>query len=197
MRGGVVWLTTLLGIVLGLTTEAAPEMYLWADEGGVVHMTNEWSRVPESARSRVSVRESAGPLREESLSTEQIPRPVEPSATTVPPLRMPSKSGQEPAATPSSPSAQPDGSGWPWLVPSSRPLVHHRKKISPPFPYNVQLDPYDSNFVWVGPNRVPKETFRYPRVSLDTQAQFRDRVRALEHHRLVPQKGFPTRRTRP
>ena len=57
---------------------------------------------------------------------------------------------------------------------------------------HVRLDPDDKNFVWVGPSRVPKDAFTYPRVSLEQQAQFRDRIRRLEQRRTKPPKVAPT-----
>jgi hypothetical protein len=77
------------------------------------------------------------------------------------------------------------------LIPSYRPFVHHPKKLSPPFPYNVRLDPFDSNFVWVGANRVPKDTFTYPRISLDKQARFQNRIQVLEQRHSAPHRMFP------
>jgi hypothetical protein len=197
MRGWALWLLVALGMVLGLEVEANAEIYLWTDERGVVHMTDQWTNVPESARSGVSVRESSAAPSENAPAMEQAPSPVEPLTLMQPPLQIAPDVAQAP------PTVIPPPSGVPYpressvLIPNSRPFVHQPKKLSPPFPYNVRLDPFDPNFVWVGPNRVPKETFTYPRVSLDTQAQFRDRLRALEQRRSAPQKTFPRKPTRP
>jgi hypothetical protein len=200
MRGGVVWLTVVLGMVLGLGAEAHAEIYLWTDERGVMHMTNQWANVPESARARVSVRESTPPPSEGTLAMEPAAPPVEPRTVTQPAVQMPPEP-PDLAQTPSMAAPLPSVAPYPpessVLIPHSRPFVRHPKKVSPPFPYNVRLDPFDPNFVWVGKNRVPKDTFTYPRVSLDTQAQFRNRLRTLEQRRSAPQKTLPTKPVHP
>jgi hypothetical protein len=61
----------------------------------------------------------------------------------------------------------------------------------------VRLDPVDRNFVWVGPNRVPKDSFTYPRVSLEKQAQFRERIRVLEQQRSGRRHLSPVRPLHP
>jgi hypothetical protein len=197
MRGWALWLLVALGMVLGLAVEANAEIYLWTDERGVVHMTDQWTNVPESARAGVSVRESSAPPSEGAAAGEQATNPVEPLTVKQPSLEMAPDVAQTPPTVAPSPSVPPFPNESSVLVPNSRPFVHQPKKPSPPFPYNVRLDPFDSDFVWVGPSRVPKDTFTYPRVSLDTQAQFRNRIRALEQRRSVPQKTFPTQPTRP
>ncbi len=192
MRGKVFWLMVTLGMVLGVGAEVSAELYLWTGERGVVHMTDQWANVPESARSRVSVRESSAALRAAPPVTDQATRPVEPLTVRQPRLQM----APDPAPTPPPPAPAPPVVTYPGeslrLVPSHRPFVHHPKKPSPPFPYNVRLDPFDSNFVWVGPNRVPKDTFTYPRISLDKQVQFQNRIRLLEQRRAAPVKMFPS-----
>ena len=197
MKGWVSWLPVVLGIVLGLAVEANAEIYLWTDEWGVVHMTDQWANVPESARPGVSVRESSAPPSAAASAGEQATSSVEPLTVRQPPLQMAPDVAQTPSAVPPLPSAVPFPGESSVLVPKSRPFVHQPRRPSPPFPYNVRLDPFDPDFVWVGPNRVPKDTFTYPRVSLDTQAQFRNRVRALEQRRSLPQKSFPTQPTHP
>ena len=197
MRGRVFWIAVAVGMVLGVGVEVSAEIYLWTDEGGIVHMTNQWASVPESARAQVSVRESTPPSGEGTPAVEPTIRPVESVTIRQPPLQMP------PDLAPTPPIGAPSLSVVPYphetsvLVPSSRPFGHSPKKVSPPFPYNVRLDPFDPNFVWVGRNRVPKETFTYPRVSLETQAQFRNRLRALERRPSGPQKTLPTMPARP
>jgi hypothetical protein len=197
MREKVVGVMVALAIVLGLTIEVSAEIYLWTDERGMVHMTNQWANVPESARSRVSVRESSPALSEGTPTMEQATQPVEPRIVEQAPVQMPPDLAQTLPPTAPSPTVIPysgDSSG---LIPRHRPFVHHPKKLSPPFPHNVRLDPFDPNFVWVGPSRVPKDTFTYPHISLDKQAQFRNRIRALEQRRSAPRKTIPTQPVRP
>jgi hypothetical protein len=173
------------------------EIYLWTDEQGVVHMTNQWANVPESARPRVSVRDSAPPPPEGMPATEPAARPDEPVTVRQPPLQMSPDLAQVPPALALPPSDVPYANGSSVLIPSSRPFVHRPKKVSPPFPYNVRLDPVDPDFVWVGPNRVPKETFTYPRVPLDVQARFSNRIRSLEQRRSAPPTIMPAKPGRP
>lgn len=197
MRRWGSWLLVGLGMVLGLAVEANAEIYLWTDERGVVHMTDQWTNVPESVRASVSVRESSATPDEGIAPREQEARPRDPLAIEEPPLQMAPDVAQTPPIPEPLPSALPIPYEPSVLVPNGRPFVHHPKKRSSPFPYNVRLDPSDRNFVWVGPNRVPKEAFTYPRVSLDTQAQFNNRLRALERRRTPPQKAFPVQPIRP
>jgi hypothetical protein len=197
MWGRVFWVATAVAMVLGGGVKASAEMYLWTDEWGVVHMTNQWANVPESARARVSVRDSAPPPSEGTPSMEPVARPVEPVTVRHPPMQMPPDLAQTPPPVAPSPSGVPYPGDSSVLIPNSRPFVHHPKKVSPPFPHNVRLDPVDPNFVWVGRNRVPKDTFTYPRVSLDAQAQFRNRIRSLEQRRSAPPMTFPTPPVRP
>jgi hypothetical protein len=197
MWGRVFWGAVAVAMVLGGGVKASAEMYLWTDEQGVVYMTNQWANVPESARARVSVRDSAPPPGEGAPAMEPTARPVEPVTVGRPPMQMPPDLAQ----TPPTLAPLPPGVIYPGdssvLIPNSQPFVHHPRKVSPPFPYNVRLDPVDPNFVWVGRNRVPKETFTYPRVSLDAQAQFRNRIRSLEQRRSAPLTTFPTQPGRP
>jgi hypothetical protein len=200
MRVRALEMVMALGIVLGLSWEVKAEIYIWTDERGVVHMTDQWPNVPESMRSRVSVRESSPVSSDDLAASEPTGRtmsPVEPRAETPSPLQMPADLTETPPPTVSSPSVAPDSRDTSVLIPDYRPFVHRPKKPSPPFPYNVRLDPYDKDFVWVGPNRVPKDTFTYPRVSLDQQAQFRDRIRRLEQSRSKPSKAAPALPVRP
>ena len=197
MWGRVFWVAVAVAMVLGGGVKASAEMYLWTDEQGVVHMTNQWANVPESARARVSVRDSAPPPSEGTPAMEPAARPVEPVTVRQPPMQMPPDLAQTPPTVAPSPSGVPYPGDSSVLIPNSRPFVHHPKKVSPPFPYNVRLDPVDPNFVWVGRNRVPKDTFTYPRVSLDAQAQFRNRIRSLEQRRSAPHTTFPTQPVRP
>jgi hypothetical protein len=196
MWGWVFWVTVALATVLGGSEQVSAELYLWTDEQGVVHMTNQWASVPESAHAHVVVRESA-PASEGTPAMEPARRSVEPRPVMEPPLQLPPDPAQTPATAAPSPSVVPYARESSVLIPSSRPFVQHPKKVSPPFPYNVRLDPHDSNFVWVGRNRVPKDTFIYPRVPLDTQAQFRNRIRTLEQRRTAPHRTFPTQPGRP
>lgn len=53
------WIMLLLGIALAYPPALAAEMYLWTDDRAVVHLTDLWTNVPESMRSRVEVRESS------------------------------------------------------------------------------------------------------------------------------------------
>jgi hypothetical protein len=197
MWGRVFWVAAAVAMVLGGGVKASAEIYLWTDEWGVVHMTNQWANVPESARARVSVRDSAPAPSEGTPSMEPVARPVEPVTVRQPPMQMPPDLAQTPPPVAPSPSGVPYLGDSSVLIPNSRPFVHHPKKVSPPFPHNVRLDPVDPNFVWVGRNRVPKDTFTYPRVSLDAQAQFRNRIRSLEQRRSVPPTTFPISPVRP
>jgi hypothetical protein len=163
----------------------------------VVHMTDQWTNVPESARPEVSVRDSSAAQREGTPAVEQATRPAEPLTIRQPPLQMAPDLTQTPPAAAPPPSVIPYSRESSGLIPHDRPFVHRPKKLSPPFPYNVRLDPFDPDFVWVGRNRVPKDSFTYPRVSLDKQAQFRDRIRALEQRRSAPHRAFPTKPARP
>jgi uncharacterized protein DUF4124 len=196
MRGWLVWSLWALGIILGSAPQANAEIYLWTDAQGVVHMTDQWANVPESARPSVSVRQSSAPPSQGAAPQDQAASPSEPLALQEPLLQMAPDVAQTPPAA-SVPSVLPLPYDSSVLIPNSRPFIHHSKKPSPPFPYNVRLDPFDRDFVWVGPNRVPRDSFTYPHVSLDTQAQFHNRIRALEQRRSPPQKKFPTRPEHP
>jgi Domain of unknown function (DUF4124) len=197
MKGRMLGVLVAVGMVLGLAMGARADIYLWTDEQGAVHMTNQWANVPESARSRVSVRESSAAASEGAPAMEQATHPVEPLILKQPPLQMPPDLTQTLPPTAPAPAVTPYSGESSVLIPSKRPFIHRPKKLSPPFPHNVRLDPFDPNFVWVGRNRVPKETFTYPRVSLDKQAQFRNRIRALEQRRSAPRKTFPTQPAHP
>jgi hypothetical protein len=197
MRGRVVWVAVALGMVLGVGVQADAEIYLWTDERGIVHMTDQWASVPESARAQVSVREGTPPSGAGTSAVAPTTRPVEPVTIRQPPLQMSPDLAPAPSTGAPSLSVVPSLHETSVFVPSSRPFVRRPKKVSPPFPYNVRLDPFDPNFVWVDRNRVPKDTFTYPRVSLDTQAQFRNRLRALEHRRPRLQKTLPIKPVHP
>jgi hypothetical protein len=184
-------------MVLGGGVEVGAEMYLWTDEQGVVHMTNQGANVPESERARVSVRDTTPPLTDGTPATELAARPLHPATVRQPPMRMSPDLGQAPTTGAPSPSGVPYPHDPSVLFPNSRTFVDHLTKVSPPFPYNVQLDPVDPNFVWVGRNRVPKDTITYPHVSLDAQAQFRNRLRSLEQRRSMPPPTFRTPAIRP
>jgi hypothetical protein len=183
-----------LAIILSWNWEASAEIYLWTDAQGVVHMTDQWANVPESMRSRVSVRES-------SISSTSAPQPSSQTGSqTTTPEALTSKQqslqmspdlteSAQPSVTP--PSATPYPSSSSAFIPWHQPFIHRPKKFFPPFPFDVQLDPFDRNFVWVGPNRVPKDSLTYPHISLDRQMQLRDRIRALEAQRSFSQKPFP------
>jgi hypothetical protein len=197
MWGRTCWGMAAVVFVLGGGVKASADIYLWTDEQGVVHMTNQWANVPESARAQVSVRESTPPPSEGTPAMGPATRPVEPVPVGQPPVQMPPDLAQTPSTTAPSPPGVTYAGDSSVLIPSSRPFVHHRRKVSPPFPYNVRLDPSDRNFVWVGRNRVPKDVFTYPRISLDAQAQFRNRIRLLEQRRSVPPIIRPTPPGRP
>ena len=53
MWGRSLGVVVAMAMVLGGGVKADAEIYLWTDEQGVVHMTDQWSNVPESARARV------------------------------------------------------------------------------------------------------------------------------------------------
>jgi hypothetical protein len=191
------WTAMAVVLVLGGGVKANAEIYLWTDAHGVVHMTDQWANVPESARSHVSVRASTPLPGAGTPVGEPAMHPGGPTSGPQPPLWMPPALVQTPPIVAPSPPVL-DSSEESWRPsPNPWPLVHHPKKVTPPFPYNVQLDPIDRNFVWVGRNRVPKDVFTYPRISLDAQAQFRNRIRALEQRRSAPRATFPTRPARP
>jgi hypothetical protein len=66
MRRGPIFITMVgfglaLAIIMTGNRETSAEIYLWTDAQGVVHMTDQWANVPESMRSRTSVRESSVP----------------------------------------------------------------------------------------------------------------------------------------
>lgn len=197
MWGRVLGVVIALGMVFGVGVEASAEIYLWTDARGVVHMTNQWANVPESARAHVSVRESMPPSSAGTPATEPMVRPAEPITIQQPPLQMSPDLAPSPATGAPSLSVVPYPPETSVFVPSSRPFVRHRKKVSPPFPYNVRLDPFDPNVVRVGRNRVPKDAFTYPHVSLETQTQFRHRLRALEQRRSGPRKTLHGKPARP
>ena len=194
MRVRVSGVLVALAMVLGLSWDVKAEVYVWTDERGVVHMTDRWANVPESMRTRVAVRESSPAPRDTPPAPGQADPampPIEPRTAKPSPSPMPPDLPEMPPPAAPPPSVAPYAPDTAVLVPGYRPFVHPPKKLSPPFPYNVRLDPFDQNFVWVGPNRVPKNTFTYPRVSLDQQAKFRDRLRVLEQRRSGPPKQFP------
>ena len=182
-----------LAIILSWSWEASAEIYLWTDPHGVVHMTDQWANVPESMRSRVSIRES-------SISSTSAPQPSSQTGSqTATPESLTSKQqplqispdlseSAQPSVTSPSVTPYPSSSA---LIPWHQPFMHRPQKFFPPFPFDVQLDPFDRNFVWVGPNRVPKDSLTYPHISLDQQMQLRDRIRALEAQRSSSQRPFP------
>src|ERR1700752_353389 len=96
MWGSVFWVAVVLALVLGGGVKASAEMYLWTDERGVVHMTNQWANVPELARTRVSVRESTPSRSEGPPATEPAARPGEPVTVRQPPMQMPPDLAQTP-----------------------------------------------------------------------------------------------------
>jgi hypothetical protein len=194
MRLGGIGLAVALATMLAFGLEAAAEIYMWTDAQGVVHMTDQWAGVPEAMRPHVSVRDSSAapvpPAPQASLPDSAAPQPQ----TSPQPLRpvVPETTAPPTSDSPSSPPTSPEGRNSSWFIPRQRPLIHAPKRMTPPFPYDVQLDPHDDNFVWVGPNRVPKELFTYPRVSLEQQSQFQQRLRTLEQ-RQPPRFQQPTR----
>jgi hypothetical protein len=181
MRCGVTVVALALTVLCISHVETWADIYTWTDEQGIVHMTDQWDNIPALMRPAVTVREStpqSDPVRPSSaspLSQEQsespTPRPQ--------PLQMSPEISETPPAS-VVPSPSPD---YPTLVPNHRPYRYRSKRPDPPFPYNVRLDPFDAKFVWVGPNRVPKDTFTYPKIPLETQRQFRERIRQLEQRR--------------
>jgi len=195
-----VWIMGTLGVLLSLGWEAGAEIYYWTDDRGTVHMTDQWSNVPEVMRSRSSVRESSpvlSPIHPDPEPAESILSPTQPRLVKPLPLQMPLDLDELPSSsrpTPSPPLPSEDISGLTW---GYRSPASQTRKPWPPFPYNVRLDPSDRKFVWVGPNRVPKDTFTYPRISLERQAQFRDRVRTLEQRKSEPRRAPTFRPGRP
>jgi hypothetical protein len=145
-------------------------------------------------RPRVSVRDSsAAPA--PPASQASVPQSIAPQPQTFPQPLRPIVPDTTVAPTPdalSSPPASPEGRKSSWFIPRQRPLTYAPKRVDPPFPYDVRLDPHDDNFAWVGPNRVPKELFTYPRISLEQQSQFQQRLRDLAQ-RQPPHLHQPTR----
>ena len=194
MRVKRFWTMGALAILLSLGWEVKAEIYYWTDDRGTVHMTDHWSNVPEVMRSRVSIRESSppsSPIHPESAVVESmapLPEPV-----PVNPLQMPPDLEELPPPSHPSPSTLLPSEDASDLTSDYRVRAPRAKRPSRPFPYNVRLDPSDRYFVWVGPNRVPKDLFTYPRVSLEKQAQFRDRLRTLERRKAEP-RNTPTLR---
>ena len=197
MWGKSLGVAVAMAIVLGGGVKADAEIYLWTDEQDVVHMTNQWSNVPEPARARVLVRDTTPPLNDDTPALEPMARPLESVPVRPSPMQMPPDLALTSPSGALLPFDRPYTTDLPVLLPNSRTFVHHPNKVSPPFPYNIRLDPVDPNFVWVGRNRVPKDTFTYPRVSLDAQAQLRNRIRSLEQRRSIPPPTFRTSATRP
>ena len=78
----------VMAMVLGEGVKAGAEMYLWTDEQGVVHMTNQGATVPESARARVSVRNTTPQLNDGTLATEPAARPLEPVTVRQSPMQI-------------------------------------------------------------------------------------------------------------
>ena len=200
MRRGPIFITMVgfslaLAIIMTCNREASAEIYLWTDARGVVHMTDRWAKVPEPMRSRTSVRESSVP----STSAPQPSSQTEPQTITSEfltskrqALQMSpsvSESAQPSITLPSVPSCALQFSA---LVPWHQPSINSLKQFFPPFPFDVQLDPFDPNFVWVGPNRIPKDSLTYPHVSFDQQSQLRSRLRVLEEQRPSFRKPFPS-----
>lgn len=180
-----------LAVLLGFSWDSSAEIYLWTDEQGVVHMTDQWDNIPPSMHARVTVREStrrSDPVLPASLPPLVETKPTEPLPSRHPPLEMAPDLPKDPPNT-IAPEASPDSR---LLSPKHRPFIHRTRRLELPFPHNVRLDPIDPNFVWVGRNRVPKDTFTYPKIPLDKQAQFRERVRQLEQRRSSSRQGFPS-----
>jgi hypothetical protein len=194
MRLRALGVTMAAGMMLVCGFAAGAEIYLWTDAQGVVHMTDQWVKVPEDRRAHVSVRES--PAAADPLPPSPPPEGSQTRSPQARPLPQPApQKGPAPTVTPapedtssdaSSPPAAYDTRDSAWLIPRHRPFLHARPRIDPPFPYNVRLDSHDPNFVWVGPNRVPKERFTYPSVPLERQAQFQQRLRDLERQQSAP-----------
>jgi hypothetical protein len=183
-----------LTIILSWSWEASAEIYLWTDAQGVVHMTDQWVNVPESMHSRVSVRESSPsstPAPQPSAQTGAQTTPSESFISKQQPLQMSQDLSESAPPSVIPPSVTPYPTQSSALIPWHQPFIHRPKKFFPPFPFDVQLDPFDRNFVWVGPNRVPKDSLTYPHISLDQQMQLRDRIRGLEEQRPSFQKPFP------
>jgi Domain of unknown function (DUF4124) len=190
----MIGLSLTLTIILGWTSEASAEIYLWSDAQGVVHMTDQWAHVPESMRSRVSVRESSvSSTSAPQLSSQTGPQTTIPEAFTSKqqPWHMSPDVAESARTSITRPSVTLYPSPCSTLLAWHRPLIHRPKQFFAPFPFDVQLDPFDRNFIWVGPNRVPKDSLRYPHISLDQQIQLRDRVRALEEQRSSFRKPLP------
>lgn len=186
-RGLRGWIMLLSGIALAYPPALAAEIYLWTDDHGVVNMTDLWTNIPESMHSRVEVRESSRPREPEpqlSGRSERRTVPAEPLTLKSPPLEMSPDVSEVPVTTAPPPvSVKRRARHSHVLVPPRHRFSHHPKKFFAPFPHNVQLDPFDADFVWVGQSRVPKEVLTFPRISLDNQLKFQERLRALARQR--------------
>jgi Domain of unknown function (DUF4124) len=185
-RRGIGW-AVALGMLLASSIDVAAEIYVWTDAEGVVHMTDQWAKVPEDRRAHMSVRESvAAPAPVPPSSHSSGSQNALPQVQTFPQPQLqvaPEASVSPVPDSTSSPPTLSDGRDDSWFIPRHRTFIHSPRKVDPPFPHNVRLDPHDPNFVWVGPNRVPKDFFTYPRIPLEKQAQFQQRLRKLERQR--------------
>ena len=89
MWGRSLGVAVAMAMVLGGGLKADAEIYLWTDEQGVVHMTNQWSNVPESARARVLVRDTTPPLNDDTPALEPMALPFESVPVRPSPMQMP------------------------------------------------------------------------------------------------------------
>src|SRR5262245_8892611 len=133
MWGRTFWGMLGVALVLGGGVKESAEMYLWTDAQGVLHMTNQWAHVPESARAQVAVRDSTPPTSEGMPAMGPAARPAEPDTVGQPPMQLPPDLAQMPSTTAPSPPSMTYSGDSSVLIPSSRPSVHHRRKVSPPF----------------------------------------------------------------
>jgi hypothetical protein len=193
MRAVMPWIALGLTVICGSGGSASAAIYLWTDEHGVVTMTDRWDNVPPAMRARVQVRETtprSAPAATPALPQPWPPRPAE--STPQPPQII--LVFAEP--TPPSVSSFEFSDARPF-IPRPRLFVRRLKRFDPPFPHNVRLDPFDPQFVWVGPSRVPRDAFRSPNIPPEKQAQFWERIRQLERRQTPGVKPFLSRPPRP
>ncbi|MGH8058926.1 MAG: DUF4124 domain-containing protein, partial [Candidatus Entotheonellia bacterium] len=191
----------VLAMMLASPAGVAAAIYVWTDDAGVVHMTDDWERIPPTMRPRVAVHESSEPVRPEPPVAVESTRPVpapKPLAGKLPPLEISPDITELPGSSPApSAIAEPQVTHRHPLRHHARPSLPHARPLLSPFPLNVQLDPVDPDVVRIGQSRVRKDTLAYPRISLEDEAKFQARLRALEQRRLSSPKSPQVRPPRP
>lgn len=195
------WMVLVLAMLLASPAVVAATIYVWTDDAGVVHMTDDWERIPPSMRPRVAVHESSQPIPPEAPASVESTRPApapKPLAGKLPPLEISPDIAEVPGSSPPpSAIAEPQVTHRHPLRHHARPSLPHARPLLSPFPLNVQLDPVDPDVVRIGQSRVRKDALAYPRMSLEDEAKFQARLRALEQRRLSSPKSPQARPPRP